>query len=231
MQEHPRRVIQSFGRRRGRKLQGARERLVEKLLPELAIPLPSKGTVLSMSDLFSDEKEQYALEIGFGAGEHLAARASSEPNTGFIGCEPYINGTGTLLRKIEADNLENVRLYPGDARQLMDTLPDACITHTYILFPDPWPKARHHKRRLIQMEFLDALARVIKPSGTLLFASDHADYVSWSLERMLAHPLFSWTVRSKSDWQMPPEGWVCTKYQKKAEAEGRGATFLHFTHI
>lgn len=155
------------------------------------------------------------LEIGFGGGEHLVAQAAVHPDTRFIGVEPFINGVASCLRHIEEANIQNIRLHQGDARDVVARLPNGSLDLVYILFPDPWPKARHHKRRLIQAAFLDELARVMKPSAELRFATDWANYASWTLEQVTRHPRFAWTAESAADWRNAWPGHVTTRYETK----------------
>ncbi len=205
---------------------------MDELLPRLLIDIQGVGGsgdrgVIDPAALFPRTPESLHLEIGFGGGEHLAAQALAHPEVGFIGCEPFVNGVAHLLGLIE-EHHDNIRLWPDDARVLLGALPEACIERVFILFPDPWPKSRHHKRRLIQTALLAALARVMKPGAELRLATDHADYLTWMLERLLASPDFAWTARSASDWREPPPGWVRTQYQDWAEREGRAITWLVF---
>ncbi len=155
------------------------------------------------------------LEIGFGGGEHLVAQAGAHPDARFIGVEPFLNGVASCLRHIEESGVQNVRLCQGDARDVIARLPDACLDLVYILFPDPWPKTRHWKRRLIQREFLDELARVLKPGGEVCFATDWAHYAAWTLEHFVKHPAFAWTAERASDWRAPWPGHVPTRYEQK----------------
>ena len=155
------------------------------------------------------------LEIGFGGGEHLVAQATAHPASRFIGVEPFLNGVASCLRHIEEANAQNIRLHNGDARDVIARLPDASLDLVYILFPDPWPKARHHKRRLIQAEFLDELARVMKPGAELRFATDWANYASWTLEQVTRHPRFTWMAESAADWRSAWPGHVTTRYETK----------------
>ncbi|MEQ1819622.1 MAG: tRNA (guanosine(46)-N7)-methyltransferase TrmB, partial [Terricaulis sp.] len=155
------------------------------------------------------------LEIGFGGGEHLVANAVAHPNTRFIGVEPFLNGVASCLRHIEEANAQNIRLHSGDARDVIARLPDGSVDLVYILFPDPWPKARHHKRRLIQTEFLDELARVMKPGTELRFATDWANYAAWTLEQVTRHPRFSWTAESAADWRTAWPEHTQTRYETK----------------
>ncbi len=155
------------------------------------------------------------LEVGFGAGEHLLWQAIQHPCVGLIGAEPYEAGTNKLLSKLE-DVPPNVRLYEGDGRDIIESLPDHCLGRFFLLFPDPWPKTRHHKRRFIQMELLDALARVLKPSAELRFATDDKSYLPYALERLMAHPKFEWTAKGQNDWKTRPSDWPQTRYEAKA---------------
>ncbi len=160
--------------------------------------------------------------MGFGAGEHLLWQAEHNPATGMIGAEPYISGVAKLLSKIGQSNISNIRLYTGDARDIVDALPDASLGRVFIPFPDPWPKTRHHKRRFVQTDTLDSLARVMKPGAELRFASDDAPYFEWTLERICAHPAFQWQAASSADWLTRPGDWPQTRYEAK-ELHGRPA--------
>jgi tRNA (guanine-N7-)-methyltransferase len=155
------------------------------------------------------------LEIGFGGGEHLVAQAMAHPAQHFIGVEPFLNGVASCLRHIEEANAQNIRLHQGDARDVVARLPDASLDLVYILFPDPWPKARHHKRRLIQPEFLSELARVMKPGAELRFATDWANYAAWTLEQVTRDARFSWLAERAEDWRKPWLGHVTTRYEQK----------------
>lgn len=219
------RLLNSFGRRRGRKLRPSRQGLMDELLPKISISLPHKG-MLDLAAFFK-QKECW-LEIGFGGGEHLAHQAALHTEAGIIGCEPFINGTAALLARIQSEQLSNIRIYGGDARFLIEKLPDASLSKVFILYPDPWPKARHHKRRLISKEFLDALARVMKPGAELRLATDDEDYVTWILERLLTHGGYVWQAERSSDWLNPPPDWISTRYEQKALKAGRVPTYLRF---
>jgi tRNA (guanine-N7-)-methyltransferase len=175
---------------------------MDSLLPQVGLTLP-----ISAKD--------YWLEIGFGGGEHLAHQARLHPGTSIIGCEPYVNGIAGLLKSIYDEKLDNIRVYPDDVRKLLEHLPESSLSRVFILYPDPWPKARHHKRRLISKEFLDALARVMKPGAELRLATDHADYATWMLERLLPHPAFTWTAETCDYWLKPPADWLSTRYEQK----------------
>ncbi|MCH7711255.1 MAG: tRNA (guanosine(46)-N7)-methyltransferase TrmB [Proteobacteria bacterium] len=220
-----------YGRRRGRRLRPGRKALLADLLPRLAIDVPAEADApLDPGALFAGGfvPRDVWLEVGFGAGEHLAAQARNHPEIGFIGCEPYINGVAGLLREIERHGLNNIRVLMGDARTLIERLEPASIGRVGILFPDPWPKKRHHKRRFISPASLDALASVLKDEGEFRFASDDAGYVRWTLEHVLDHADFVWLARGPRSWRQRPEGSVPTRYEGKAADQGRACVFLGF---
>lgn len=208
-----------YGRRKGRKLKGGRKAALESL-PALAIP--PGDTALDPDALFRRPVRDVWLEIGFGAGEHLAAQAAAHPDIGFIGAEPFENGVAALLARVQAEQLANVRVFPDDARLLLARLPGASIGRLFVLFPDPWPKARHHKRRIVGPATIPAFARILKPGAELRFASDDAAYVEWTLEHMAAAPDFALASRTRgADW---PE----TRYEAKARAAGAVCSYLTF---
>ncbi len=219
--------IPSFGRRKGHKLRDSRNALIENLLPKLLITLPEGP--LQPQSLFPQAGKELWFEIGFGGGEHLAEQAHRNPDISFIGCEPYINGVATLLAMHEKYQLTNVRLFDGDARLLLEKLPDESIDRLFVLFPDPWPKVRHHKRRIITVATLALFHRKLKKSGLLRIATDHVDYSQWMLEQILAFEHFTWTAQSQKDWKTEPTDWVPTRYQAKAALEGRLPVFLDLT--
>lgn len=206
---HP--PLRTYGRIKARALKPRQEQLVETLLPHLAVDLSGP---LDPAALFP-EARAFVLEIGFGGGEHLAAQAAAHPDHGFIGVEPFLNGVGSCLRHIEEAGLTNVRLHMGDARDVLAALPDACLDRVDILFPDPWPKARHHKRRLVQPDFVAALARVVKPGGEVRFATDWANYAATALEHFVRDPHFRWAAECAADWRSAWAGHVATRYEEK----------------
>lgn len=212
-----------FGRRKGPKLSARQIGLRETLLPRLTLNL-KEGR--DPKHYFEVPLEDAWLEVGYGSGEHLYWQASAHPNVGVIGAEPYISGTAKLLGRLAERALPNVRLYEDDARHIISVLPAACIGRLFVLFPDPWPKTRHHKRRFIQTDMLDEIARVLKPGAELRFASDDAGYVAYALERLMAHPSFVWTADTASDWKARPADWPKTRYETK-ELHGPPA-FLTF---
>ncbi|MGD0189853.1 MAG: tRNA (guanine(46)-N(7))-methyltransferase TrmB [Rhizomicrobium sp.] len=206
-----------YGRRKGPKLSQYQASLFQTLLPALELKLVSGCDPRAYFEAAVDD---VWLEIGFGGGEHLQWQAAHHPHTGIIGAEPYETGVAKLLAKLaaaySADAAHSIRIYRNDARDIVEALPDASLGRVFILFPDPWPKTRHHKRRFIQMTTLDELARVLKPGAELRFASDDTDYVAWVLERVLAHPSFEWTATSAVDWNIRPSDWPPTRYEEKA---------------
>ncbi len=220
--------LQWYGRRRGHKLRPNRQALVDNLLPKFRIELPHSEP-LNLEQAFSAPKREIWLEIGFGAGEHLAAQAKTHPDIGFIGCEPYINGIASHLSFIERDKLTNIRIFDDDARKLFRVLPDSVFDRVYALYSDPWPKKRHHRRRFISSESVDALIRVMKSGAQLRLASDHMGYVSWMLEHLIGRSELKWQARSKHDWETPPSDWIKTRYEKKADVKGLSSAYLCFS--
>lgn len=220
--------IPSFARRDSRALTPHKKTLLETFLPEVAVTPTSAQDPAS---LFPVTPEEIWLEIGFGAGEHLIHRAENTPSVGFIGSEVFTQGITSCLGKIKAKKLQNVRLFTEDARLLLQALPPASIARVFILFPDPWPKVRHHKRRLINPETLELLSRILTPDGYLHLATDHADYLDWMLVQMSRRDDFHWLAERKSDWETPPEGYRETRYQQKAAEEGRRAYFLNYRKV
>lgn len=225
------RRLQCYGRRSARSLRIGRRALVSERLPRLAIALPEDGGPLHPSSLFDDPVSAVWLEVGFGAGEHLIGQALSHPDVGLIGCEPYVAGVASLIRQIEATGVGRIRVYPDDARALLFRLASASLDRVFVLFPDPWPKRRHHRRRFVQRETVDTLARVLKPGGELLFATDHGEYACWALAILTAHPAFRWCARRPDDWRRPPAGAVPTRYETKARARGAACIYLRYRRI
>jgi tRNA (guanine-N7-)-methyltransferase len=217
-----------YGRRHGRKLRPGRQRLMDELLPRLAIAEPAAGGRIDPFTLFPSRPRALWLEIGFGGGEHLAVQAARHPEIGFLGSEVFVNGIATLLAAIEHDRLGNIRLWPEDARALLDALPDACLERVFLLFPDPWPKRRHADRRFIGPDNLARLARVLAQGGELRVASDDPGLVAWVLMHLRRHPAFRWCAARADDWRRPPADWVPTRYEAKALGQGRRPAYLRF---
>ena len=219
-----------FGRRKGPALSAHQSGLLETLLPRLLIE-PKPGGV--PRSYFSPGISEVWLEVGFGGGEHLLWQAEANPGIGIIGAEPYVSGVAKLLSRIAASSggETNVRLYTEDATDIIDALPDASLDRAFVLFPDPWPKTRHHKRRFIQMAMLDRLARVMKPGAELRYATDDPGYLVWTLERLSAHPGFAWLANAAADWRARPRDWPETRYEAKAIRAGSTCTYLRFVRI
>ena len=211
-------VFQFYGRRKGKPLRRHHIGLMDTLLPQVAVdvaaPLEGSG-------------DRCWLEIGFGGGEHLAHQAALNSDVTILGAEPYLNGVAKLMAEIEERQLTNVRVHYGDARVLLEALPDQCMERVYLLYPDPWPKARQNKRRFVSAENLVQIYRVLKPHGQFWFASDIEDYVAWTREHVGAHAGF----REEGDPVQPFENWIQTRYEAKAVREGRGSSYLQFRKL
>jgi tRNA (guanine-N7-)-methyltransferase len=211
-----------FGRRSGKRLHKGQDRLFREKLPALTIPLG--GDLLDPNMVFGDTKD-VVLEIGYGGGEHLTRLARENPTTGFIGCEVFSGGIAKLLEAIVDHQLTNVRLFTDDALKLLLKLPDACLDGAYLLYPDPWPKTRHHKRRFVSPTTLSELARVLKPGTMFRFATDIEDYANWTLAHIVRSPAFRFAPRKPGIWHEPYPGWQPTRYEDKARLEGRNVSF------
>ena len=216
-----------FGRRKGHKLRIHQADLIDNLLPRLALDIGTPAPA-RLADLFDGDIEDVRLEIGFGGGEHLIAEAQAFPNIGFIGCEPYVNGMAKILTQIETNNIGNIRLYAGDAAELLAWAPPQSIARLDLIHPDPWPKRRHWKRRFVQDDSLGRLARILKSGGEFRFATDIAGYASWVLARVLRSADFVWTAESANDWRKPWADFAGTRYEAKARREGRVPAYFSF---
>lgn len=208
-----------YGRKRSHGLSAQAQILLDDFLPLLEVSL--EDAAQDPAQLFSPSPRAVWLEIGFGDGDHLAWQAAAHPGIGFLGCEPYQNGTARLLSLIAVQGQANVRIHSGDARPLLTALPVACIARVFILFPDPWPKKRHNKRRFISADSLAALARVMQPGAELLFASDSADYCQWALDHFAGNADFTLISESRGIWPV-------TKFEAKALAAGRFPVYLNY---
>jgi len=221
--QHP--ALRTYGRIKSRPIKPRQAALLDTLLPQIRVPQAAFDPLSLMP-----AARAVWVEIGFGGGEHMAAQAARHPDTLILGAEPFQNGVASALRHLDEQALSNVRLQDGDARELLARLPAASVERAFILFPDPWPKARHHKRRLIQPDTVAELARVLTPGGRLRFASDWADYVDWALERIIAHPAFRWTAEGAADWRPPPADHVTTRYEEKRLGDC-APVFLDFVRV
>ena len=239
-----------YGRRLAAALSPARQARLDKWLPGIEITLPAQNevSVTAPQEYFSEKygkglpqdcspqdcspqdcsPQDFWLEIGFGKGEHLAIQAEKNPSIGLIGCEPFINGVSGLVDLIEARKLKNIRIFKDDARLMMDSLPDQSIGRAFILFPDPWPKARHHKRRIVSAGNITALARILKDGAELRIGTDHMEYCRWIMAHMLSSPDFDWRCDTPENWRVRPEDWPPSRYENKSMAQGRISSYLRF---
>lgn len=224
-----------YGRRKGKGLRPSQEGYLEEDLSALS-PGPVDWDVnpdrdsLDLSSCFPGAKE-YWLEIGFGGGEHLVHQAEINPDVGIIGCEPYINGVAMLLGKVRSAGVKNLRVHPGDARDMFDVIPDAALSRVFLLYPDPWPKKRHHRRRFVTPEHLGPLAQKMCVGSILRIATDIEDYVRQSLEQVLANGSFEWLAETPGDWRDAWDDWIPTRYEQKALREGRKPHYLTFRKV
>lgn len=221
-----------YGRLHGKGLRPAQKAYMEDLGPLSPGPVGwednPKRTPLDIQALF--EGRPVWLEIGFGSGEHLVHQASRNPDVGFIGAEPYVNGVATLLGKIRKAKVTNIRVHAGDARDLMDVLPEGSIDKAFLLYPDPWPKARHHRRRFVTPEHLEPLHSILVPGAELRIATDIPDYVRQTLEEV-PRAGFEWLAQRAQDWRTPWDDWLSTRYEQKALREGRTPHYLTFRRL
>lgn len=224
-----------YGRRSGKTMRKGQLYHLENTLPALGVPNVTweenpERALIDPSDLFDDSRPVW-LEIGFGSGEHLLHMAQTYPDVGIIGCEPFINGVATLVPRIDEEGVTNARIHAGDARDLLDVLPEASLDKAFLLYPDPWPKSRHQRRRFVSEENLAPLARALKPGAEFRVATDIADYVRQTLEVITAMPQFEWLAERPQDWREPWSDWTRTRYEAKALREGRTPHYLTFRRV
>lgn len=219
--------LRSYGRRKGKRLSPRKERLVAELLPALRPDLAAKAPEDPCA-LFAVPVREVWLEIGFGSGEHLLGQAERHPDIGFIGCEPFLNGVASLLGAIEDRGIETIRVHDGDAREVLEWLRAGSLGCIFILFPDPWPKKRQAKRRLVGLDFVASCARVLRPGGELRFASDDTDYAREALLAVQDSDAFAWPAKTAADWRVRPSDWPETRYERKALSEGRKPVYLRW---
>lgn len=221
-----------YGRTKGKSLRDSQKIYLEEDLEKLA---PSGVTwdenpdrnKVDLADWFPDAQEVW-LEIGFGGGEHMAHQAKTYPNVGIVGCEPYVNGVAMAFGNIRKVGARNVKVHAGDARDMLDVIPVGGIQKAFLLYPDPWPKARHHRRRFVTAEHLEPLAEALAPGAEFRIATDIEDYVRQALEEVLKTGLFDWTAQTAEDWKTPWADWYSTRYEQKALREGRVPHYLTF---
>lgn len=219
-----------FGRRKGKPLSPRREALMDNALSGLKLDLDNPAPS-DLRDLFERDVHSVWLEVGFGGGEHLLHRARQNPNVGFIGVEPFVGSMAKAVSAVVGENLENVRLYDDDAVNVLDWLPEASLDLVYQLYPDPWPKKRHWKRRFINQQNLSRYARALKPGSEFRFASDIDTYIDWTLRHCRDHDAFEWQAETAQDWKVPWQGWPGTRYEAKAVREGRTGRYLTFLRV
>ena len=222
-----------YGRRHGRRLRPRQVQYLEQGIERFGLDqhLPSGNGDIDPASLFDQKSADIYLEIGFGGGEHLAARAYEQPDASFIGAEPFMNGVASLCRHLIENKSENTRIWPEDVRLLLPSFMPQRLAGVFVLFPDPWPKLRHRDRRIIQQTMLDELHRLIRPGGTLLLASDEPTAKTWMLVQMMRRDDFEWQATCADDWNTPPEGWPGTRYMAKADREGRRSSWFVFKRL
>jgi tRNA (guanine-N7-)-methyltransferase len=226
--DRPSRATEAFfGRRRGKAMRPQQAAALESGFSTYRLDLTA-GPPADLHSLFEADVRAIHLEIGFGGGEHLLHRATAAPETGFVGVEPFVNGMAKMMMAVRERPLANLRVYDDDATRLLDWLPQASLDGIDLLYPDPWPKKKHWKRRFVSPVNLDRFARVLKSGGTFRFASDIDSYVNWTLLHCRAHEAFAWQAEEAADWQRPYEGWPGTRYEAKAVREGRRPAYLTF---
>jgi tRNA (guanine-N7-)-methyltransferase len=216
-----------YGRSRGKSLRAGQKDLLAEALPLFSIGMED----LTEGRAFVRTPREVWLEIGFGAGEHLIEQAKANPEVGIVGCDPFLNGIVAALAGLKREDISNVRLRRGDAQAVIETAPDAFFSRVFVLYPDPWPKRRHHKRRLIARGVIDSLARVMRPGAELRFATDIDDYAGWTLARFLVSPHFRWAAAQADDWRRPWPEWRPTRYEAKARFENRRSVYLTFVRL
>lgn len=219
-----------YGRRIGKPLRNKRADVLDTLLPQLALPkeiLKEDGS-LRLGEIFGAEPKILHVEIGFGNGEHLKWIMEAHPDHHFLAAEPFMNGMSAFLASIEDAKHDHVRVLMDDALMILNSLPDASVDYLYVLNPDPWPKVRHHKRRMVRPENLDIFARVMKPDATLIETTDVDELAEWMVTHTINHPSFEWMAEKPSDWKTPPEGWMPTRYETKGAQAGRQQSYLIF---
>ena len=216
-----------FGRRKGKPLTKASKERFESILPSISITV-NEDTIFNADALFQTEVKTLWFEVGFGGGEHMVWLAQKNPDVSIIGCEPYMNGTAKLLRDIEDDDIKNIRIYPDDARHIMEKMDDASLDKAFALFGDPWRKYRHRERRFIGNDNLNRFARILKDGAILRIATDHSIYLQWILRWAPVHPDFEWLDEGPQDWATRKDDWPETRYERKALREGRKSSYLTF---
>jgi tRNA (guanine-N7-)-methyltransferase len=220
-------VRRLYGRSSGKALRPGQERLRAEVLPRFS----TTPEALAAGRAFPSSPSEIWLEIGSGSGEHLLDQAKANPAVGFVACEPFLNGVVATVAGLERENLTNVLLRRGDVQSLIEAVPDAFFSRVFMLYPDPWPKRRHNKRRVIARDMIEAMARVMRRDAEMRFATDIDDYAGWTLSRFLDSPLFRWAATRADDWRRPWPHWRPTRYEAKARREARGSAYLTFVRL
>lgn len=224
--KHP--LIRSYGRRWSKGLRPTRAEAMDTVLPRMQIALPEGDAPVDPRSFFDTPVREVWFEIGFGNGEHVLHQALSNPEIGLIGCEPFMNGVAALCVGLGEKKVENVRIWPDDARLLMARFKPCSLDRLFLLHPDPWPKTRHHKRRFLQAETLNEIADLLKPGAEFRMATDHPQLAAWLLEKTYHHPDFVWMAKEAGDWRTPPADWPATRYREKGLRQGRPPVFFIF---
>jgi len=211
-----------YGRRRGKRMTAEHERMLVEVLPRYGVSIDAPTAA------FAEPDRPFWLEVGFGGGEHLLHQARNRPEVNFLGCEPFFEGVARALEDVTEHDIRNVRLFPDDARKVIDVLPDGSVDRLFILFPDPWRKTRHHKRRFIGPENLPRLSRILADGAEFRAFTDHQDYGRWILWHVTRHPDFEWMAEEADDWLVPPGDYVATRYEQKAREQGRKPVYFRF---
>ena len=227
--EEAKRIL--YGRRRGRKLRDGQQALLDDVVPGLEIPPGPQSHPIDPAALFGRPVREIWLEVGFGAGEHLLAQATANRDVGLIGCEPYVTGVVRMVSGLREARLNNIRIWRDDARLLIDRLAEASLARVFVLFPDPWPKTRHHKRRFVSTPVLERLAAVMRDDAELRLATDDTGYLVWILAHLWRSESFAWTARAPSDWRCRPSDWPATRYERKARESGRNCFYLRYRRL
>ena len=220
--------IRTYGRRRTKGLRNTRADAMDEVLPRVQPKLPEGDALFDPASFFDTKVKEVWFEIGFGNGEHILHQAVNNPDVGLIGCEPFMNGVAALCVGIDEKKVMNIRIWPDDARMLMTRFKPGSLDRLFLLHPDPWPKTRHHKRRFVQTETLDEIARLLKPGAEFRMATDHPELATWLLDKTYAHPAFTWTANAADDWRTPPADWPETRYGQKGVKQGRPPVYFSF---
>lgn len=223
-------IIRSYGRRKSKTLSSKRSLALEEIIPLYGIEkdIIKQDKNINPAELFTFKPKEVWFEIGFGSGEHLVHQALNNPEVGLIGCEPFINGVSALCVSIKEHNIKNILIWDDDARLLMDKMNSHSLDKLFLLHPDPWPKTKHHKRRFVQKETLDAFSKLLKDGAEFRTATDHKALAQWMMEKIYFHPNFTWKASCANDWNTPPDDWTATRYCNKGKSKNHIQVYLNF---